>query len=89
MAAASAAAPRGGAVALWKTLSWRVVGSSLDLLVSFSVTGNANAAGAITFIGAAVNSVGYYLHELAWQAYEGSRDGRAAVGDLPPAGIDF
>jgi uncharacterized membrane protein len=86
VAAAGAGLP--GEVALWKTLSWRAVGSSLDAAVSYVLTGSIGVAGSITIIGGLVNAGVYYLHEKTWEAFGSERGPGDLVTALPPAGIE-
>ncbi|MCC7271040.1 MAG: DUF2061 domain-containing protein [Alphaproteobacteria bacterium] len=74
--------------ALWKTLSWRAVGSSLDAVVSYVFTGSIGAAGGITIVGGLVNATVYYLHEKAWEILGTRRSPGDVVTELRPAGIE-
>lgn len=77
-----------GETALWKTLSWRALGSSLDAIVSFALTGSLGVAGGVTVIGGVANAVVYYLHEKAWETFGGSRGPGDLITELLPAGIE-
>jgi uncharacterized membrane protein len=92
----NAGAPRAGpslgdltpeSEALWKTLSWRAVGSLLDLGVAYAFTGSAGAAGGIAMLGSFVNSTAYYVHELVWRDIGASGTPAEAVTDLPEVAI--
>jgi len=73
--------------ALFKTLSWRAVGSTLDVVIAYLLTGSAGVAGAITVVGGAANATGYFLHELVWDAFgvEGGPGERTT--ELPPVAV--
>ena len=49
-----------------KTISWRLVGSSAVLLISFLLTGNFVLAGSIAMIQLLSNTVLYFIHERIW-----------------------
>jgi uncharacterized membrane protein len=51
---------------VWKTLSWRVVGSSSTFLISYMITGQAFLATSIAVIQMIVNTILYYVHERVW-----------------------
>ena len=51
---------------VWKTLSWRFIGSSSTFLISYLITGQAFIATSIAVLQMIVNTILYYLHELAW-----------------------
>lgn len=77
-----------GEVALWKTVSWRTLGSSLDAIVSYAFTGSLGTAGGITVAGGFVNAAVYYLHEKAWETFGWKRSPGDMITELPPAGIE-
>jgi uncharacterized membrane protein len=74
--------------ALWKTLSWRVVGSTLDTAVALALTGSVGVAGGITLIGGTVNAAAYYLHELVWDDVTARGSAGESITDLPSIGED-
>ena len=49
-----------------KTISWRLVGSSAVLLISFLLTGNFVLAGYIAMIQLLSNTILYFIHERIW-----------------------
>lgn len=73
--------------ALWKTLSWRAVGSILDLGVAYAFTGSTGAAGGIAFLGSIVNSTAYYVHELVWRDVGASGSPAETFTDLPEVAV--
>ncbi len=73
--------------ALWKTLSWRAVGSLLDVGVAYFFTGNAGSASGIAMLGGVVNSAAYYFHELVWRDIGASGSPADALTELPEVAI--
>ena len=51
---------------LWKTLTWRVVGSSSTFIISYLVTGQAFIATSIAIAQMIANTILYYIHEQVW-----------------------
>jgi hypothetical protein len=51
---------------VWKTLTWRVVGSTSTFLISYIVTGQMFVATSIAIAQIIANTILYYIHELAW-----------------------
>jgi uncharacterized membrane protein len=51
---------------LWKTLTWRVVGSTSTFIISYLITGAIIVSGSIAILQMIVNTILYYIHELAW-----------------------
>ena len=51
---------------VWKTLSWRVIGSGSTFLISYTITGQAFLATGIAVTQMIVNTVLYYIHERIW-----------------------
>ena len=49
-----------------KTLSWRLVGSSAVLLISFLLTGSLTTAGSIAATQLILNTILYFIHERIW-----------------------
>lgn len=74
--------------ALWKTLSWRVLGSTLDAAVALAFTGSAGAASGITLVGGTINAAAYYLHELVWDDVGSRGSAGETTTDLPGLGED-
>jgi uncharacterized membrane protein len=52
--------------AVWKTLTWRVVGSTSTFLISYIVTGQAFIATSIAVAQMIANTILYYIHERIW-----------------------
>lgn len=75
-----------GTAALWKTVSWRLVGSTLDAAVALVFTGSAGVAGSITVIGGTVNAGAYYLHEMLWDEVTARGSAGDSITELPPMG---
>jgi uncharacterized membrane protein len=56
--------------AVWKTATYRVVGSTTTFLVALPFTGGVLIdAGLLTLVNAVSHSALYFLHELAWDAF--------------------
>ena len=53
---------------IWKTLSWRIIATSLSMVVAYLLTGSLKIAGMIGASEAVIKSVAYYIHELVWTA---------------------
>ena len=51
---------------LVKTISWRLIGSSAVLLISFLLTGDVALAGSIAIIQLVINTLLYFIHERIW-----------------------
>ena len=51
---------------LWKTLTWRIVGSSSTFIISYLVTGQAFIATSIAIAQMITNTILYYIHEQVW-----------------------
>ena len=49
-----------------KTVSWRLIGSSAVLLISFLMTGSFALAGSIATIQLISNTILYFVHERIW-----------------------
>ena len=49
-----------------KTISWRLVGSSAVLLISFLMTDNFALAGSIATVQLILNTLLYFIHERIW-----------------------
>jgi uncharacterized membrane protein len=73
--------------ALWKTFSWRAVGSMLDAVVSYVFTGSATIATGITVVGGFVNATAYFIHEMVWSSAGAEQGAGESTTELPPIGI--
>jgi uncharacterized membrane protein len=51
---------------LVKTISWRLIGSSAVLLISYLLTVNFALAGSIALIQLISNTLLYFIHERLW-----------------------
>jgi uncharacterized membrane protein len=51
---------------LIKTITWRVIGSASTFAISYVVTGAVALSSTIAIVQMIVNTVLYYVHELAW-----------------------
>jgi len=51
---------------LVKTISWRLVGSSAVLLISFLLTRSFALAGSIAMFQLVLNTILYFIHERFW-----------------------
>jgi uncharacterized membrane protein len=51
---------------LVKAISWRVLGSLDTFVLSWFITGNVEAAGAIAIVEVLTKMVLYYFHERVW-----------------------
>lgn len=51
---------------IFKTLTWRLIGSGSTFLISYVVTGQAFIATSIAVAQMIINTILYYLHELVW-----------------------
>lgn len=49
-----------------KTISWRLVGSSAVLLISFLLTGSFALASSIATVQLVSNTILYFIHERVW-----------------------
>jgi uncharacterized membrane protein len=56
--------------AIWKTLTWRVIGSASTFLISYIVTGQAFIATSIAIAQMIANTILYYIHERAWDRFK-------------------
>jgi uncharacterized membrane protein len=52
--------------AVWKTLTWRLVGSTSTFLISYLVTGQMFIATSIAVAQMIANTILYYIHERIW-----------------------
>jgi uncharacterized membrane protein len=57
-----------------KVISWRVVITASNVLVTFIVTGNWKAGFAVAGIMTVINTVIYTLHERAWNRIQWGKD---------------
>jgi uncharacterized membrane protein len=51
---------------LVKTISWRILGTSVTFGISWLVTGNFTVAGSIALIQLVLNTIFYFIHERVW-----------------------
>lgn len=51
---------------LAKSLTWRVVATSITFIVSYIITGHIDVAGGIAGIDATAKMVAYYYHDRMW-----------------------
>lgn len=51
---------------LAKTITWRIVGSSAVLCISFVLTGSITTASTIALTQLIVNTLLYFIHERIW-----------------------
>lgn len=58
-----------------KTVSFAVMHFTIAFGVAYLITGSLIVGGAVAVIEPAVNTVGYYFHELAWARGAGRREG--------------
>jgi uncharacterized membrane protein len=58
-----------------KTLSFAVVHFTVAFSVGYLLSGSLLVGGAIALVEPAINTVAYYLHEQAWQRFQGSGSG--------------
>jgi uncharacterized membrane protein len=49
-----------------KTITWRVIATSITISVSYIITGSLEIAGTVGAIDAAIKMMGYYAHENIW-----------------------
>jgi adenylylsulfate kinase len=49
-----------------KTMTWRVIATSITISVSYIITGSLGIAGTVGAIDAAIKMMGYYAHENIW-----------------------
>jgi uncharacterized membrane protein len=56
--------------AIWKTLTWRLVGSTSTFLISYVVTGQMFIATSIAVAQMIANTILYYIHERAWDRFK-------------------
>ena len=70
------ASPSGLAVkqALAKTITFRIIGTSLDFTTNYVVLGELAAAAGLSTVGLVVAPVYYFVHETAWNYYLGSTE---------------
>ena len=61
---------------LTKALSYRLLGSSMSLIVVYVLTGNFVLSGAVGFADLVLKTLGYYVHERIWARIEWGRSYR-------------
>jgi uncharacterized membrane protein len=64
---------------LYKTISWRLVGTLDTLLLSWLITGNFDAGVQIGMADAVVKMLLYYAHERVWHGHYAERPNRRHV----------
>jgi hypothetical protein len=69
------------ASALWKTVTWRTLGTLVEAGIG------ALAAGGLSLFGNLVYTAGYYLHELVWRDLGARGTPGSRIMDLPEIGI--
>lgn len=55
---------------LYKTITWRLTGSTATFGVAYLLTGNATASGSIAILQMLTNTVLYFVHERVWEHYK-------------------
>jgi uncharacterized membrane protein len=50
-----------------KTVTWRILGTSATLVVSWAITGSWGTASAIALVQIITNTLLYFVHERLWQ----------------------
>jgi uncharacterized membrane protein len=60
---------KGSKKALYKTLSWRIIGTILTAAIVYFGFGNMSAAIAIGAIDSVIKLVAYFFHEVLWDKY--------------------
>jgi uncharacterized membrane protein len=71
--------------ALAKTITFRVIATSLDFTTNYVVLGELGAAAGLSTVGLAVGPLLYFVHETAWNYYVGSAETSV---ELPAPGLD-
>lgn len=61
---------------LTKALSYRLLGSSMSLIVVYLMTGNIVLSGTVGFADLVLKTIGYYVHERIWARIEWGRSYR-------------
>ena len=56
-----------------KTMTFAAVHFSVAFGVAYAVTGSILVGGLIALVEPAINTVAYYFHEKAWNAFQGRR----------------
>lgn len=51
---------------LFKTISWRITGSSATFMIAYFILGNFSMSGTIAVIQLICNTILYYVHERVW-----------------------
>lgn len=70
-----------GAEALWKTVSWRGLGSVLDLAFGYALGGGG------TLLGGLVQATAYYTHERVWTRLGAAGAPARRLTELPEIGV--
>jgi uncharacterized membrane protein len=59
---------------VFKTVSWRITGSSATFAISYAVLGDFSISGTIAIIQLTFNTLLYYVHERLWNLIKWGRD---------------
>jgi uncharacterized membrane protein len=59
---------------IFKTVSWRITGSSATFAISYAVLGDFSISGTIAIIQLTFNTLLYYVHERLWNSIKWGRD---------------
>lgn len=57
-----------------KTASFAVIHFSVAFTVGYALTGSLLIGGAMALVEPAINTVAFFIHELAWKKIEANRD---------------
>jgi len=49
-----------------KTITWRVIATSITITIAYIITGRLEIAGTVGALDAAIKMVSYYAHENIW-----------------------
>ncbi len=55
---------------LFKTISWRIIATSITITVAYLITNRFDIAGTVGAIDAIIKSFSYYAHEHVWDKVE-------------------
>jgi len=65
--------------ALAKTITFRIIGTSLDFTTNYVVLGEFAAAAGLSTVALVVGPLFYFVHETAWNYYSGPAEGSVAL----------
>ena len=51
----------------YKTISWRIVASSITFIINFSIFGSFGSAGVVTVLDQTAKTILYYVNEKIWK----------------------